>query len=162
MAQNIFSAMELDAIGEMMNISLGSSATAVSNLLDHRVDITTPKVTVVPISEFTLGELEPAIGVEIKYVSGLEGSNIMLLKRSDVKAIVELLMGTEIPEEEFELNELTISAVCEPPLLCPIFWGVRSISQRPRLSRWMIWRRSKGSASTAKPGCWWRCTLSWK
>ena len=38
MAQNIFSAMELDAIGEMMNISLGSSATAVSNLLDHRVD----------------------------------------------------------------------------------------------------------------------------
>ena len=107
MAQNIFSAMELDAIGEMMNISLGSSATAVSNLLDHRVDITTPKVTVVPISEFTLGELEPAIGVEIKYVSGLEGSNIMLLKRSDVKAIVELLMGTEIPEEEFELNELT-------------------------------------------------------
>lgn len=51
MAQNIFSAMELDAIGEMMNISLGSSATAVSNLLDHRVDITTPKVTVVPISE---------------------------------------------------------------------------------------------------------------
>lgn len=55
MAQNIFSAMELDAIGEMMNISLGSSATAVSNLLDHRVDITTPKVTVVPISEFTLG-----------------------------------------------------------------------------------------------------------
>ena len=60
MAQNIFSAMELDAIGEMMNISLGSSATAVSNLLDHRVDITTPKVTVVPISEFTLGELEPS------------------------------------------------------------------------------------------------------
>ena len=39
MAQNIFSAMELDAIGEMMNISLGSSATAVSNLLDHRVDM---------------------------------------------------------------------------------------------------------------------------
>ena len=108
--------------------------------------------------------------MEIKYVSGLEGSNIMLLKRSDVKAIVELLMGTEIPEEEFELNELTISAVCElmnqmmgaAPLLCPIFWGVRSISQRPSLSRWMIWRRSKGSASTAKPGCWWRCTLSWK
>ena len=30
-----------------------------------------------------------------------------------MKAIVELLMGTEIPEEEFELNELTISAVCE-------------------------------------------------
>ena len=113
MEQKIFNAMELDAIGEIMNISLGSSATAVSNLLDHRVDITTPSVSVVPVEEFSLGDLEPAIAVEIKYVSGLEGSNIMLLKRSDVKVIVDILMGTEMPEEEFELNDLTISAVCE-------------------------------------------------
>ena len=113
MKQNIFSPMEIDAIGEIMNISLGSSATAVSNMLDHRVDITTPSVPVVPIEEFTLGELEPAIGIEIKYVSGLEGSNIMLLKRHDVKTIVEILMGTEISDEEFEFNDLTISAVCE-------------------------------------------------
>ena len=113
MKQNMFSPMEIDAIGEIMNISLGSSATAVSNMLDHRVDITTPSVSVVPIEEFTLGELEPAIGIEIKYVSGLEGSNIMLLKRHDVKTIVEILMGTEISDEEFEFNDLTISAVCE-------------------------------------------------
>ena len=113
MKQNIFSPMEIDAIGEIMHISLGSSATAVSNMLDHRVDITTPSVSVVPIEEFTLGELEPAIGIEIKYVSGLEGSNIMLLKRHDVKTIVEILMGTEISDEEFEFNDLTISAVCE-------------------------------------------------
>ena len=113
MKQNIFSPMEIDAIGEIMNISLGSSATAVSNMLDHRVDITTPSVSVVPIEEFTLGELEPAIGIEIKYVSGLEGSNIMLLKRHDVKTIVEILMGTEISDEEFEFNDLAISAVCE-------------------------------------------------
>ena len=54
MKQNIFSPMEIDAIGEIMNISLGSSATAVSNMLDHRVDITTPAVSVVPIEELTL------------------------------------------------------------------------------------------------------------
>ena len=113
MEQNVFNAMELDAIGEVMNISLGSSATAVSNLLDHRVDITTPSVSVVPVEEFSIGDLEPAIAIEIKYVSGLEGSNIMLLKRGDVKVIVDILMGGETPDEEFELNELTISAVCE-------------------------------------------------
>ena len=101
MEQKVFNAMELDAIGEVMNISLGSSATAVSNLLDHRVDITTPMVSVVPVEEFSLGDLEPAIAVEIKYVSGLEGSNIMLLKRNDVKVIVDILMGSEMPEEEF-------------------------------------------------------------
>ena len=113
MEQKIFNSMELDAIGEMMNISLGSSATAVSNMLNHRVDITTPTVSVVSIEDFTLGDLEPAIAVEIKYVSGLDGSNIMLLKRGDVRTIVDILMGTETPDEEFKLDELTVSAVCE-------------------------------------------------
>ena len=113
MVKELFGPMELDALGEMMNISLGSSATAVSNMLEHRVDITTPKVTVVDVADFQLGNLEPAMGVEIKYVEGLDGSNIMLLRRSDVKVIVDILMGSETPEEEFELNELTISAVCE-------------------------------------------------
>ncbi|MPM17745.1 hypothetical protein SDC9_64144 [bioreactor metagenome] len=113
MADNIFNSMELDAIGEVMNISLGSSATAVSNLLDHRVEITTPRVSVCEVKDFGISDLEPAIGVEIRYISGLVGSNIMLLKRSDVKVIVDILMGSETPDEEFEMNELTISAVCE-------------------------------------------------
>ena len=113
MEHKIFNSMELDAIGEIMNISLGSSATAVSNMLNHRVDITTPTVSVVAVEDFSLGNLEPAIAVEIKYVSGVEGSNIMLLKRGDVKTIVDILMGTETPEEEFKLDELTVSAICE-------------------------------------------------
>ena len=113
MEKELFSPMAIDALGEMMNISLGSSATAVSNMLDQRVDITTPEVSVVHVSEFSLGDLEPAMGVEIKYVSGLEGSNIMLLKRSDIKVIVDILMGSEMSDEDFELNDLTISAVCE-------------------------------------------------
>ncbi|MCI8512820.1 MAG: flagellar motor switch protein FliN, partial [Lachnospiraceae bacterium] len=55
----------------------------------------------------------PAVGVEIGYVEGLDGNNIMLLKRRDVKVIVEMLMGMEIPDDEFELDEMNISAVCE-------------------------------------------------
>ena len=113
MEKDLFSPMDVDALGEMMNISLGSSATAVSNMLGQRVDITTPTVSVIKTKDFSLGNLEPAIGVEIRYVAGLEGSNIMLLKRSDIKVIVDLLMGMETPDEEFELNDLTISAVCE-------------------------------------------------
>ena len=108
-----FSPLELSAIGEISNISLGSSATAISNLLDHRIDITTPTVSVVNAEDFELGNIEPAIGVEIKYVTGLEGSNIMILKMKDIKVIVDILMGVETPDEEFELNELTLSAVCE-------------------------------------------------
>lgn len=113
MSNDVFKPMEISAIGEIMNISLGSSATAVSNLLDHRVDITTPTVTVVDVKDFELGDIEPAVGVEIKYVSGLDGSNLMLLRMNDIKVIVDILMGTDTPLDEFELDELSLSAVCE-------------------------------------------------
>ena len=108
-----FNSLEIDAIGEILNISLGASATAVSTMLSKRVDITTPNVSVVSYDEFEFAEIEPAIGVEITYVSGLSGSNIMLLKRHDVKVICEILMGMEVSDEEFELNEMNLSAVCE-------------------------------------------------
>lgn len=108
-----FSAFEIDAIGEILNISLGASATAVSTMLSARVDITTPVVRVLSKDEFEISNLEPAVGVEITYIAGLSGSNIMLLKKHDVKVIVDMLMGMETPEEEFELNELNISAICE-------------------------------------------------
>ena len=67
--KGLFGPMEIDAIGEIMNISLGSSATAISNLLERRVDITTPKVDLLDISEFEFSSLEPAIGVEITYIA---------------------------------------------------------------------------------------------
>ena len=113
MSSECFSKMEIDAIGEILNISLGASATAVSTMLNARVDITTPVVNVVSKEEFHMGEVEPAVGVEITYVAGLEGKNVMLLKRHDVKVIVEMVMGMEIADEDFELDEINISAVCE-------------------------------------------------
>ncbi len=113
MSSKEFSTLEIDAIGEILNISLGSSATALSTMLSTRTDITTPRVKVVAKDEFEFEDLEPAIGVEITYVEGLRGSNIMLLKRMDVKVIVEMMMGFEIPDDEFELNEINLSAICE-------------------------------------------------
>lgn len=113
MSSRGFSELEIDAIGEILNISLGASATAVSTMLSARVDITTPVVKVVSRDEFEFTNLEPAVGVEITYVSGLEGDNIMLLKRQDVKVIVEMLMGMDIPDDEFVLDEMNISAICE-------------------------------------------------
>lgn len=113
MVSECFSKLEIDAIGEILNISLGASATAVSTMLNARVDITTPVVNVVTKEQFKMDKVEPAVGVEITYVAGLEGENVMLLKRHDVKVIVEMLMGMEVPDDEFELNEINISAVCE-------------------------------------------------
>ena len=108
-----FSKLEIDAIGEILNISLGASATAVSTMLNARVDITTPIVNVVKREEFEMDRVDPAVCVEITYVAGLEGRNVMLLKRHDIKVIVEMAMGMEIADEDFELDEINISAVCE-------------------------------------------------
>ncbi len=107
------SSVEIDAIGEILNISLGSAATAVSTMLDSRVDITTPVVNVRGKDEFDFKDLEPAVGVEIEYCEGLSSRNVMILKLEDVRVILEMLMHTEIESEGFELDELSRSAVGE-------------------------------------------------
>jgi len=105
--------LESDAIGEVMNISLGTSATALSALLGKTVEITIPIVSVVNSKNLGFDIFKPAIGVEIKYTEGLEGTNLMILLRNEAKAIIEILMCTEIPDEEFQLDELSTSALCE-------------------------------------------------
>ena len=112
MGASIFNEMELDAIGEIMNISLGASATAVSTKVGTTVNITTPVVSVLTRKEFEFRRLEPAIGVEIDYVEGLDGKNIMMFRREDVKIIVGTMLGEDPPMME-ELDELHISAICE-------------------------------------------------
>ena len=113
MGANSFNEMEIDAIGEIMNISLGASATAVSTMLGTAVNITTPVVRILAGNEFEFKKLEPAVGVEIAYVKGLDGRNIMMFSRNDVRIIVGMMMGEEIPPEEFELDEMNRSAICE-------------------------------------------------
>ena len=113
MGANSFNEMEIDAIGEIMNISLGASATAISTLLGTKVNITTPVVQVKDKENFEFRELEPAIGVEIAYVQGIDGKNIMMFSRNDVRIIVSMMMGAEIPEEEFVMDEINASAIRE-------------------------------------------------
>jgi flagellar motor switch protein FliN/FliY len=105
--------MEIDAIGEIMNISLGSSATALSTMLGTKVNITTPVVKVQNRTEFEYKELEPAVGVEISYVKGLDGRNVMMFSRNDVRIIVSMMMGMDIPEDEFVMDEMNASAIRE-------------------------------------------------
>ena len=113
MGVNSFNEMEIDAIGEIMNISLGASATAISTLLGTKVNITTPVVQVKNKENFEFRELEPAIGVEIAYVQGIDGKNIMMFSRNDVRIIVSMMMGAEIPEDEFVMDEINASAIRE-------------------------------------------------
>ncbi|MBQ8825734.1 MAG: chemotaxis protein CheC, partial [Oscillospiraceae bacterium] len=109
-----FGDVERDAIGEIMNITMGSAATAVSNMLSAKVWITTPTVSVVRAKELSFPELEPSIMVRIKYTQGVAGQNVLVLKQNDVQLILNQLMGLPLEvTDDFEFDEMNISAVCE-------------------------------------------------
>ncbi|MEG1953452.1 MAG: flagellar motor switch phosphatase FliY [Hydrogenoanaerobacterium sp.] len=108
------SPMEIDAIGEVLNISMGSAATAVSTMLDKQVVITTPKVKVETLESIKTGTLEPAIIVKITYTEGITGSNVMVFRQNDMQLILNQLMGIdEPPSPDFIFDELSMSAACE-------------------------------------------------
>ncbi len=109
-----FSDIQKDAIGEILNISMGSAATAVSELLSAKVWITTPRVEVKSAKEMEYHRLEPAVCVKIQYVKGLSGTNMMVWKQDDVQLILNQLMGQPlVVSPDFEFDELNISAVSE-------------------------------------------------
>lgn len=109
-----FSSYEIDAVGEILNISMGAAATAVSELLNAKVWITTPEVSVTKVADLNYTKLEPAICVKIVYVAGINGVNMMVLKQDDVQLILNQLMGNPLTiSPDFEFDELNISAVSE-------------------------------------------------
>ncbi len=109
-----FGEIEKDAVGEIMNITMGSAATAVSNMLSAKVWITTPEVAVAKAKDLEFPQLEPSIMVRIKYTTGVSGQNVLVLKQNDVQLILNQLMGLPLEvTDDFEFDEMNISAVCE-------------------------------------------------
>ena len=109
-----FSSYEVDAVGEILNISMGSAATAVSELLNAKTWITTPQVNVLKVGDLNYDNLEPAICVKIVYVQGITGLNMMVLKQNDVQLILNQLLGNPLViDPDFQFDELNISAVSE-------------------------------------------------
>ena len=110
-----FTEMEIDAIGEISNISLGSSASALSMLVRQTVDITPPRVEIIEKSEYTKNVSSKKVFVKVNYVEGIKGCSILMLEEQDAKAIADLMMGSDGNGAfaQMELGELHISAVSE-------------------------------------------------
>ncbi len=104
---------EIDALGEIGNISMGTSATTLFTLLGQKVTITTPKVEVTTWDELSKVYSSPYVAVRVEYKEGLLGSNLLIMKESDVKIITDLMMGGEGTNIDGELTELHLSAISE-------------------------------------------------
>lgn len=107
------SLIEQDAIGEIGNISFGSSATALSSLLNQKVEITTPHVAVVSRSKLNEEFPHPYVAIEVNYTEGFTGSNLLVIKQSDASIIADLMMGGDGTSTDVPLDDIHLSAVQE-------------------------------------------------
>ncbi|MER2088143.1 MAG: flagellar motor switch phosphatase FliY [Sporosarcina sp.] len=111
--EDYLDAMEQDALGEIGNISFGSSATALSSLLGQKVDITTPTISVVDKETLEEEFIHPYVAVKVDYTVGLSGMNLLVIKQSDAAIIADLMLGGDGSEPNMDLGEIHLSAVQE-------------------------------------------------
>ncbi len=104
---------EKDTIGEIGNISMGTAATTLFSLVNRRVEISTPVVSLTEWDEISSKYEKPCVFIRIAYTVGLDGSNILVLKENDVKIITDLMMGGDGTNVDGELGELHLSAISE-------------------------------------------------
>ena len=105
--------IEMDALGEIGNISFGSSATTLATLLNQKVEITTPSISVIRKGELEEKFPVPYVGLTVNYTEGLTGSNLFILESKDAAIIADLMLGGTGEIENTELNEISLSAVQE-------------------------------------------------
>ncbi len=104
---------EKDAIGEVANISMGTAATTLFSLVNRKVEISTPVVSMAAWEDIVRNYERPCVFIRIAYTVGLDGSNILVLKENDVKIITDLMMGGDGTNTSGELGELHLSAISE-------------------------------------------------
>lgn len=110
---SVLSDKEKDAIGEVANITMGSSATTLFSLVNHKVNITTPQVEVSDWKGVAEHYERPCVFITIKYTMGVDGTNVLILKEHDVMVITDLMMGGDGTNTEGTIGELQLSAISE-------------------------------------------------
>ena len=102
-----------DIIGEVGNISMSTAATTLSSILNRRVLITTPRVSLVTFKQVIEDCAIPKVVANIEFKEGLEGNNFLMVDVVDAAIIADLMMGGDGSAPNTELTELEISAVAE-------------------------------------------------
>lgn len=110
---NVLTAQEQDAIGEISNICMGTAATTLYSLVNQKVTITTPSVSISTWDELVADYVKPCVFINISYKEGIEGNNVLILREDDVKVITDLMMGGDGTNLVDELTDLHLSAICE-------------------------------------------------
>ena len=105
--------MSQDALGEIGNISFGSSATALSSLLGQKVEITTPTISMINRNKLEEEFPHPYVAIQVEYTTGLMGTNLLVIKQADAAIIADLMLGGDGQTPSEDLGEIHLSAVQE-------------------------------------------------
>lgn len=111
--QSYISSLEIDTLGEIGNISFGSSATTLSTLLNQKVEITTPEVEVIEMDKLEEHFTFEPVSIQVNYIEGFTGKNVFVIKATDAAIIADIMLGGDGTNADAELNEIHLSAVQE-------------------------------------------------
>ncbi|NLP41375.1 MAG: chemotaxis protein CheC [Veillonellaceae bacterium] len=100
MAEDILklSALQLDALREIGNVGAGNSATALSQIINRKIDMTVPQVAIMPLNDVpdVVGGPDAMVaGVYLRVFGPAPSSILFLLPRESAFYLVDMLMGRE-------------------------------------------------------------------
>lgn len=111
MESNDFNSVQLDAVREVGNIGAGNAATALSQLLNKKIDMTVPNINIIPFEEIfsRIGGEDVVIGIIVRVLGDTPGNILFVLDKQTAFMIIESLTG----QKEEQLTELGNSVLCE-------------------------------------------------
>lgn len=106
-----FNPLQLDALKEVGNIGAGNAATALSQLINKKVDMTVPAVNIVPFESIfsKIGGEEEVIGVIVRVLGDTPGNILFIFEKDIAFNLIETLTGAH----ESDLTEMGNSVLCE-------------------------------------------------
>lgn len=103
--------IQLDALREVGNIGTGNAATALSQLINRKVDMTVPDINVVPFYDIfsSIGGDEVVVGVIVRVLGDTPGNILFVFEKETALDFIQILTG--IREEQ--ISEMGYSVICE-------------------------------------------------
>ena len=104
-----------DVLKEIGNIGAGNATTAISTMLNLRIDMSVPKVELLTFQELGSAicpEDETIIGIYLEVQGDIDGSMMFLLKPDSAHFLVNKLLGRE-GEQKQVFVEMELSAIKE-------------------------------------------------
>ena len=103
--------VELDVLKEIGNIGAGHAATALSQLMSEKIEMTVPNVSIVPfskVSDHLGGAEEVVVGIFMKVFGDAPSKMLFLFSENDAETLVNLVAKRNLPEEDLKDLEQSI------------------------------------------------------